>query len=161
MKDTNEILTIPVKRRLPNDLATVVDQLLAELLGELVGLAAFSVALVDVVLHVREQVRVGAVQDGNATGGDLAIDSCEATKDDIVEHKESILAHPVPGGIEVTSLQDIEAWLNAVNVEVAVFRLDDVELGLESFGIGFLNIILDFTGTGIAIEIPHVHLNLL
>ena len=88
--------TIFVQRGLINDLATVVDELLAELLRKLVSLATLRVALIDVVLHVRDQVGIRTVHDGNAASSDLTVDGSKAAEDDVVEHEQSILANPVP-----------------------------------------------------------------
>ena len=76
-------LTILVQRRLVDHLATVVDELLAELLREPVSLATARVALVDVVLHVGNELWVGTVHDGDATSGDLTVDRGEAAEDDV------------------------------------------------------------------------------
>ena len=153
--------TVSVQRRLADDLATVVDKLLAELLREPVGLPTRRVALVDVVLHVFEKVGVGAVHDGNAASGDLAVDGGETSEDDIVEHEKRVLTDPVPRRVEVASLERVERGLDAVHVAVAVLLRDTVELGLQSGRASLLLVVRDLASTRIASEVAHEEVDLL
>ena len=112
--------TIFVQRRLRDDLTAVVDQLLAELFGKLVGLATLRVALIDIVLHIGDEFGVSTVHDLDAASSNFSIDSGEATKDDVVEHEKGILTDPVPRRVEVASLEDVEGGLDTIDVHVAV-----------------------------------------
>ena len=134
-----------------NDLATVVDELLAELLRKLVSLATLRVALVDVVLHVRDQVGIRTVHDGNAASGNLTIDGSQAAEDDVVEHEQSVLSNPVPRRVEMTGLQSVEDRLDAVNVRIAVLAGNGVQARLEPLGVGLLCVILDLTSADVAL----------
>lgn len=60
--------------------------------------------------------------------------------DDIVKQLQGTLSRPVPAGIEGPSLECREDGLDTVNVRIAMFGLDEVELGLECSG-GFLFVV--------------------
>ena len=158
---TSSAHTIFVQRWLADDFATVVDQLLAELLRQAVCLAALRVALVNVVLHVCEEFGIRTVHDLDATRGDLTIDSGEATKDDVVEHEKGILTDPVPGRIEVASLERIETGLDTIDIQIAMLSCNSVETSLKSLRASFLIIELDFSSSRVAFEVSHIDLDLL
>ena len=155
------LLTVFVEGWFSDDLMTVVDKLLAELLRELVGLSALRIALIDVVLHVRNQVGIRTVHDRNAARGDLTIDSGEATKDDVIEHEKSVLTNPVPGRVEVAGLESVKRRLNTVDVRVAVLAGDGIQAGLELLRVRLLCVVLDLAGTNVAFEVAHPKFDLL
>ncbi|GKT61899.1 unnamed protein product [Colletotrichum tofieldiae] len=112
------------------NLLAVLDELLTELLGELVGLTTLRWAVIDVVLHKFDQGGVGAIHNADALAHDLTVNSLEAAEDNVIVHVEGVLARPVPGRVIGTSLEGAEDGLNAGSVEVAVFGSPEVELGL-------------------------------
>ncbi|TFA99245.1 hypothetical protein CCMA1212_009011 [Trichoderma ghanense] len=73
-----------VSRRQVQNLLAVLNELLSELLGKLVGLATLSGAVVDVVLHELEELGVGLVHDADALADNLTVDRLESAEDDVV-----------------------------------------------------------------------------
>ena len=69
--------------------------------------------------------------DGDATRSDLAIDGGEAAKENLIRHKDGVLANPVPGRVEVTGFKRIENGLNTFNITVAVLTPDAVQSSLN------------------------------
>jgi hypothetical protein len=61
---------------------------------------------------------IGTVHNGDATHGDLTIDGGEAAEENenVIEHKNGILANPVPGRVEMTSFKRVENGLNTFNI---------------------------------------------
>ncbi|GJC78128.1 hypothetical protein ColLi_00966 [Colletotrichum liriopes] len=112
------------------NLLAVLDELLTELLGKLVGLTTLRWAVVDVVLHKFDQGGVGAIHNADALAHDLTVNSLEAAEDNVIVHVKGVLARPVPGRVIGTRLEGAEDGLNAGSVEVAVFGSPEVELGL-------------------------------
>ena len=51
------------------------------------------------VLHELVEVRISAVENIDATGGDLTVDSSEFSVNDVVLHMRSILSGPAPGRV--------------------------------------------------------------
>ena len=127
---------ILVDGRLVKDISAVVDELLTELLGELVGLATLGRAVVDVVLHEVQQRGVGAVHDENAAADNLAVDSLQAAENDVVVHGKGVLASPVPRRVVDTSLERAERGFDAVSVELAVLGVPEIKLCLQSSLVG-------------------------
>jgi len=52
-------------------------------------------------------------------------------EENIVEHEKSVLMDPIPRGVKMASFQHVENRLNAVNVSVAMFTTDVIQLGLK------------------------------
>jgi len=96
-------LAVFVNWRLPNDFASVFNELLAELFRQPINLALPCVTLVDVVLHVSEQVGIGTVKGIDASSSGFTIYSSEATEDDVVVHHESILTNSIPERVETAA----------------------------------------------------------
>ncbi|GJD00729.1 hypothetical protein ColKHC_09554 [Colletotrichum higginsianum] len=143
------------------NLLAVLDELLTELLGKLVGLATLGWAVVNVVLHELDQRGVGAVHDADALADNLTVNGLEAAKDDVVVHVEGILARPVPGRVVGTSLEGAEDGLNAGGVEVAVLGGPEVKLGLEHL-LGLLGVDVRLVaGAEVELEVPRKELELL
>ena len=76
------------------------------------------------VLHELKHVRVSLIKNGDATRGDFSIDGGKPTENDIVIHKQSILSNPIPGGVEMASLEDVKARLNSFNISITMLALD-------------------------------------
>jgi len=89
-------LTIFIDRWLSNNLARVVDKLLAKLFRQLVSLALRCIALVDIVLHICKQVRISTVEQSDAARGNFTINSSKATEDNVTKHDERISANALP-----------------------------------------------------------------
>ncbi len=87
--------------------------------------------MVDIVLHVAKHIWIGAVEKSDTASGNFTIDSGQTAENDVIEHDEGILTSPVPRRIETTSLKNIETGLDAIDVGVAVFSCDAVELCLQ------------------------------
>ena len=83
------------------------------------------------VLHKLKHVGVGPVKEGNAACGDFSIDCSKPTKNDVVVHEQGVLTDPIPGRVEMPSLEDVEARLYSFNVSIAVLAVDTVELRLQ------------------------------
>jgi len=115
------VLTVFVNWRLPNDFVSVLDELLAGLFRQLISLALRCVTLVEVVLHLSEQVGIGTVVECDVSSGDFTVYSSEATGDDVVVHHESILTNPIPGRVETAGLQWVKHRLNPFYIKVPVF----------------------------------------
>ena len=94
--------TILVQGRVTDYLAAVVDELLTELLRQCVPTRSFSeitknkaeknvrlalvgVNLVNHVLHVGDELGVGAIHDGNTAGSNLAVDGLEVAEENVVD----------------------------------------------------------------------------
>jgi phosphoribosylformylglycinamidine (FGAM) synthase PurS component len=82
-------------------------------------------------LHKLDEIGIGTVHDGDTTRSDLTIDGGETAKENVIEHKDSVLANPVPGRIEVTGFKRVENGLNAINISVAVLTRDAVQPSLN------------------------------
>ena len=93
-------LTIFINGWVPNDFASVLYKLLAELFCNLMCLAFRCITLIDIVLHIHQQVRIGMVEESDALSDDFTVHSGEVTEDNVVVHDESILANPVPGRVK-------------------------------------------------------------
>jgi hypothetical protein len=74
---------------------------------------------------------IGTLQDCSAMRSDLTIDGGEAAEESVIEHKDSILANPVPGRVEVMGFKRVENGLNAINISVAVLTHDAVQPSLN------------------------------
>ena len=142
-------------------LATVVDELLTKLLRKFVSLAFTRVAMVDMILHVSNERRVGSVDNGDTAGSDIPVDSGETSKNDVVEHEEGVLTDPIPRGVEMARLQRFEYGLDALNVQVTVLLSDVVEFGLKNQIVRSLVVVQSVAGTRVLIEIAEVELHLL
>jgi hypothetical protein len=62
---------------------------------------------------------------------DLTIDGGEAAGKNVVEHKDGILANPVPGRVKVTGFKCIKNGLNAIDITVTVLKRDAVQPSLN------------------------------
>ena len=124
---------ILVDRRDAENLLAVLNELLTQFLGKLVGLTTGGGAVVDMVLHEVEKEGVGTVHEADTLADNFAVDSPESAKDDIIVHAQSILASPVPGRVVHPGLQGVERGLDAGGVKVAMLHLPQVQLGLQCF----------------------------
>ena len=75
--------------------------------------------------------QVGTVKGGNTTRNDFSIDSGKPTKNDVIVHEQSVLTNPIPGPVDMASLEDVEARLSSFNIRIAMLAIDTVELGLQ------------------------------
>lgn len=104
---------------------------MAKLLRRCVSLALGRITLIDHKLHKLDEIAIGTVHDGDATRSDLAIDRGEAAEKNVVEHKDGVLANPVPGRVKVTSFKCVENGLNAIDISVTVLKRDAVQPSLN------------------------------
>lgn len=129
------LLTIFIHGRLSDDFASVVDELLSELLRRLMIFSFLRFTTVDVVLHEFEHIWISMIHESDAPNSSLTIDGGETPEDDAVVHEESIV--PDPRRIEMASLECIENAQNAVDVRVAMFFRNTVQLGLRAALLAF------------------------
>jgi hypothetical protein len=106
----NSLPTILVQQRLTNDTAAVIQKFLTKLLSGCISLALSGIAPIDHKLHEFDEIGIGTVHDGDATGSDLIVDSGEVAEGNIVEHEESVLTDPIPRGVETASFERVENW---------------------------------------------------
>jgi len=66
------------------------------------------------VLHEPAEVGIGTVEDVNATGGDLTVDS----------NKQNILSSPVPGRFGLMGFESTKGKEDTTNGEIAVLTAD-------------------------------------
>jgi hypothetical protein len=78
-----------------------------------------------------KHIRVSPIKESNATHGDFSIDGGKATKNDTIVHKQGVLANPIPGRVEMVSLEDVKAGLYSFNISIAMLAVDAVKLGLQ------------------------------
>jgi hypothetical protein len=52
-------------------------------------------------------------------------------EDNVIEHKNGILANPVPGKVEVTGFRRVENGLNTFDISIAVPTPDAVQSSLN------------------------------
>jgi hypothetical protein len=96
-------------------MAAVIQKFLTKLLSSCISLALGWIAPIDHKLHEFDEVGIRTVHDGDATGGDLRIDSGEAAEENIIEHEESVLTDPIPRGVEMASLRASKmGWMPSV-----------------------------------------------
>ena len=81
------------------------------------------------VLHELKHIRISPIKEGNATHGDFSIDGGKPY--DIIVHKHSVLGNPIPGRVEMISLEAVKERLYSFNRSIAVLAVDAVELGLQ------------------------------
>jgi hypothetical protein len=104
---------------------------LTKLLSSCISLALGWIAPIDHKLHEFDEVGIRTVHNGDATGGDLRIDSGEVAKENIIEHEESVLMDPIPRGVEMASFEGVENGLDAIDVSVAMFATNVVQSDLK------------------------------
>ena len=93
--------------------------------------------------------------------GDLTIDCRQTAEDNVVSHEEGILTNPIPRGVKVVGLESIEAWLNTLDIGVAVLAGDVIKFGLEGNAVGFFLIKCEFSGTRVTTEVAHIQFDML
>jgi hypothetical protein len=54
-----------------------------------------------------------------------------AAEENVIEHKNGILANPVPGRVEVTGFKRVENGLDTFDISVAVLTPDAVQSSLN------------------------------
>jgi hypothetical protein len=128
---TGRVRDILVGGRHVQGLLAVLDELGTQLLGQLIGITTFRRAVVDVVLHELEQEGVGPVHDRNASGDDLTVHKLQTSKNDVVEHGQRILSHPVPVGVVDTRFQGSKRRLDTGGIKLAVFHIPQIQLRLQ------------------------------
>ena len=102
-----------------------------ELLRRFVHRALVGAKLIDGVLHVLQERKVCTVHDQNVTSSNLAINSSQATEDDVVEHEQGVLINPIPRRVEVSVFERLENQLDIIDVSIVVLLRDRIQLGLE------------------------------
>jgi hypothetical protein len=104
---------------------------LAKLLSSCVRLTLGGIAAVDHKLHKLDEIGIGTVHDSDATRSDLTIDGGEAAEENVIKHKNGVLANPVPGRVEVSGFKRVENGLNTFNIGVSVLTPNAVQLSLN------------------------------
>jgi hypothetical protein len=65
---------------LSESLPTVVNELLTEFLGKLVGFSMVRVAMINVMLHALQERLAGAIDDGDASSSDVTVRAFRGSK---------------------------------------------------------------------------------